>query len=160
MRQEEVDLKKLIQSMIRSYRTTTADKNQEIIFVDEFENEPLIIESDRLYLNRIFDNLLSNAVKFSPEGKQIKVVLVRKSDGLVVRIEDEGPGISEEDQEKLFQKFQVLSARPTAGETSTGLGLSITKSLVKMLEGSVKYELNPVGRGSVFIIELPVLIHA
>lgn len=159
MKFEEIDLIKLLKQMVRSYNSSIVQKKQNIVFVNECEAEVLFIESDKQYLNRILDNLLSNAVKFSAPGREIKVILHKDSEVVKIRIEDRGPGISPEDQRNLFKKFQVLSARPTAGETSTGLGLSITKSLVDILEGTIRYEDNPDG-GAVFIVELPVLTHA
>lgn len=71
-------------------------------------------------------------------------------------ISDQGPGFSEEDKAKVFQKFKKLSARPTAGETSNGLGLSIVKTLVERLKGSVTL-LSEKGKGSEFIIRLPLV---
>lgn len=156
---EELDLDKLLKQLVSTYKTVTEEKGQRISFHNKCEEEELIIESDRQYLNRIFDNLISNAVKFSREDKEIKVVVLKDSESVKVRIEDNGPGISPHDQEKLFEKFQVLTARPTGGESSTGLGLSITKSLVTMLDGTIYFEDNPEG-GSVFVVDLPVLTHA
>ena len=155
----EVNVISVLDQLVSSYQTITEEKNQKISFLNNTDDEEMIIESDKQYLNRIFDNLISNATKFSREEKEIRVVLEKGEGSVLVRIEDRGPGISEFDQEKLFKKFQVLTARPTGGESSTGLGLSITKSLVTMLEGNVRYEHNP-GGGSVFVVELPVLTHA
>ena len=73
-----------------------------------------------------------------------------------IRIHDEGPGLSEEDMAKLFGKFARLSARPTAGEQSTGLGLSIVKKLVEAMNGKVWCE-SELGKGATFIVELPVV---
>ena len=156
---EEIEIINLLDQMVKSYQTAIEQKKQYISFVNESGENELMLESDKQYLNRIFDNLISNAIKFTPVGKEIKVVLKKESESIMIRIEDRGPGISQEDQRNLFKKFQVLSARPTAGESSTGLGLSITKSLVDILEGSIRYEGNPEG-GAIFIVELPVLTHA
>lgn len=68
---------------------------------------------------------------------------------------DEGPGISEEDQRLMFRKFMKLSARPTNGESSTGLGLSIVKALVEELGGRIEVE-SVVGKGTTFRCEIPV----
>ena len=72
-----------------------------------------------------------------------------------VAVQDQGPGISEEDQKKLFRKFTRLSARPTGGESSNGLGLSIVKRLAESMSGSVRCQ-SILGAGAVFILELPV----
>jgi signal transduction histidine kinase len=76
------------------------------------------------------------------------------NDYLRIEVADEGPGISEEDKKKLFGKFARLSARPTGGEHSTGLGLSIVKKMVEAMNGRVWCE-SELGKGSTFIVELP-----
>jgi signal transduction histidine kinase len=93
-------------------------------------------------------------VKYSPLGKQISLVLT-ESDGMVrVAVSDEGVGFTDEDKKLLFQKFARLSARPTAGESSTGLGLSITKKIIDHMGGSIRLE-SERGKGSTFILEIP-----
>jgi signal transduction histidine kinase len=74
-----------------------------------------------------------------------------------VEVQDEGPGLSDEDKKKLFGKFARLSARPTGGEHSTGLGLSIVKRLVEAMHGRVWCE-SELGKGATFIVELPAVI--
>jgi signal transduction histidine kinase len=71
-----------------------------------------------------------------------------------VEVQDEGPGLSAEDQKKLFGKFARLSAKPTGGEHSTGLGLSIVKKMVEAMNGKVWCE-SELGRGATFIVEFP-----
>jgi signal transduction histidine kinase len=73
---------------------------------------------------------------------------------LCLEVADEGPGISEEDKKRLFAKFARLSARPTGGEHSTGLGLSIVKKLVEAMNGRVWCE-SELGNGATFILVLP-----
>jgi len=80
------------------------------------------------------------------------VRLLDRADKLRIEIQDEGPGISPEDQEKLFGKFQKLSARPTAGEQSIGLGLSIVKTYVEAMGGRVWCE-SVLNEGANFIVE-------
>jgi signal transduction histidine kinase len=70
-------------------------------------------------------------------------------------VRDEGPGISAEDQKRLFGKFARLSAQPTAGEHSTGLGLAIVKRLVESMKGKVWCE-SELGKGAAFIVEFPL----
>ena len=74
---------------------------------------------------------------------------------LRIEVQDEGPGLSEDDKEKLFAKFSRLSARPTGGEHSTGLGLSIVKKMVEAMSGHIWCE-SELGRGAIFIVELPM----
>ncbi|MBI2836800.1 MAG: HAMP domain-containing histidine kinase, partial [Acidobacteria bacterium] len=116
--------------------------------------EHAVADADRDITLQVCDNLLANAVKYSPHGKSIWV-RVRQMDGKVrIEVRDEGPGVSAADLKKMFGKFARLTARPTGGEHSTGLGLSIVKSMVEAMHGRVWCESQP-GAGATFIVELP-----
>jgi signal transduction histidine kinase len=106
---------------------------------------------DKNYLLQILENLISNAVKFSPESKNIYLNLWTHQGKVYIGIKDEGPGISKEDQKKLFMKYQPLTASPTGGESSTGIGLSIVKKYTDMMKGEVWCE-SDVGKGAKFIL--------
>jgi signal transduction histidine kinase len=106
---------------------------------------------DKNYLLQILENLISNAVKFSPESKNIYLNLWTHQGKVYIGIKDEGPGISKEDQKKLFMKYQPLSASPTGGESSTGIGLSIVKKYTEMMKGEVWCE-SDLGKGAKFIV--------
>lgn len=107
---------------------------------------------DKNYTLQIIENLLSNALKFSPPKKNIFIELNSYQNKVKLTIKDEGPGIGVEDQQKLFGKFQRLSARPTGGETSVGLGLSIVKKFVEAMNGKIWCE-STLGQGASFIVE-------
>ncbi|HEX2898759.1 MAG TPA: tetratricopeptide repeat-containing sensor histidine kinase [Bacteroidia bacterium] len=114
------------------------------------------LHTDRKALLRVLDNLVSNAMKFSPREKAIDVRLVPDGGShVLISIADQGPGISEEEQKKLFKKFQRLSARPTGGESSTGLGLAITQALVHKIGGEI-WVRSALGTGTTFFVRLPV----
>jgi signal transduction histidine kinase len=113
-----------------------------------------VVQTDSHCLNRILDNILTNAIKFSPPGKRIFVETESQPAAVTIRIRDEGPGFHPEDLSRVFRKFTRLSARPTGGEGSTGLGLSIVKSLVEKLSGTVQLE-SVWGHGATFVITLP-----
>jgi signal transduction histidine kinase len=102
---------------------------------------------------QIFENFLSNAVKYSPEGRSIFVRTVFKQGHVTLEVQDEGPGLSEDDQGKLFQKFVRLTPQPTAGESSNGLGLSIVKRLAESMGASVGCR-SRLGQGTIFWITL------
>jgi len=129
-------------------------KRKDIQFSVDFKKNPNTFRSDESILNRIIDNLLSNAIKFSkPEGK-VFLSLEQKESKISISIKDTGPGFTDRDKSKVFEKFQRLSARPTAGESSTGLGLSIVKTLVELLAGKIVLE-SEEGKGAEFIVEIP-----
>ncbi len=114
--------------------------------------------ADRDVTIQVLDNLVSNAVKYSPCDSAVDLrVFGRTTEvGTLARLEvaDNGPGIAADEMPRLFQKFARLSAQPTAGEDSTGLGLSIVKTLVETMGGAVWCESVP-GEGATFIVELP-----
>jgi signal transduction histidine kinase len=113
-----------------------------------------VVQTDSQCLNRIIDNILTNAIKFSPPGKCIHIDTEAQPEAVTLRIRDEGPGFHPDDLPRVFRKFTRLSARPTGGESSTGLGLSIVKSLVGKLHGTITLE-SVWGKGATFVITLP-----
>ena len=149
---------KILESIVEEYRSGAAQKNIVIHYEGMRNDQSVWIFADKQYIRQIFDNLLSNALKYSPQGKSIWVRALHRQSvgGYVVRVEvqDEGQGLTEEDMKKLFGKFARLSAQPTGGENSTGLGLSIVKKLVEMQYGRVWCE-STFGKGATFIVELP-----
>jgi len=100
-------------------------------------------------LVQIFDNIMSNAIKFSPQGSNIYVTLNQNGKMSKVSVRDEGPGMSEEDQSRMFGNFQRLSAQPTGGEKSTGLGLAIVKKIIDAHKGTIEVD-SKLGSGSTF----------
>lgn len=120
--------------------------------LDEFE-----VILDQGLFRQITENLITNAIKFSPKSTSINVSLTQEGDEFLFTVKDQGPGLTEEDKQKLFGKFTQLSAKPTNGETSTGLGLSIVKKFTEKMEGKVWCESEP-GNGATFIIKLPKII--
>jgi len=115
-------------------------------------------EADFDAFGQVMDNLLSNAVKFSPFGSRVLLTCGKSHGGKIrLSVTDQGPGLTPEDQKKLFIRFTRLSARPTGGESSYGLGLSIVKQLVESMGGTCGCESTP-GQGATFYVllrELP-----
>lgn len=145
----------ILNDIIQDYQVRAAQK----AIVLTYEPTELSVYADAQALQQVLDNLVSNAVKYSPEWAQVSVRAQRhtsKNGEAKVRIEvqDEGPGLTEEDKSKLFTKFARLSAKPTGQESSTGLGLSIVKRLVEAMQGCVWCE-SEHGKGATFIVELP-----
>ncbi len=106
-------------------------------------------------MRQVVDNLLSNAIKFSPSGSVVNVTCGQAGQVLDITVADQGPGIPSEDLDRLFDSFEKLSAQPTGGEKSTGLGLSIVKSIVDAHGGEIDVD-SEVGKGTTFIVRLPV----
>ena len=145
-----ISLHETLQEVIYGFEEISSRKKIEI----KFEPVSLYVHADEDLMKHVFENLLSNSLKFSPREKKVFISITENDDKVVSEIKDEGPGISQEDQKKLFRKFQKLSAKPTEGETSMGLGLSIVKKYVDMMEGEVWCK-SEIGNGASFFIALP-----
>ncbi len=105
---------------------------------------------------QVLTNLLSNAIKFSPKHSEVSVVTRAGEQGRIrFCVIDNGPGISDQDMQKLFDKFQQLDSSDTRQKGGTGLGLAISKALVEEHNGTIGVE-SIVGQGSVFWFELPM----
>lgn len=114
------------------------------------------IQGDLFSLRQVLDNLMSNAVKFSPVGSAIRARILVEAERVSVLIEDEGPGFSDSDLARLFQNYTRLSARPTGGESSTGLGLSIAKRAADRLGARLTVENRAQPPGACACLELPI----
>jgi signal transduction histidine kinase len=115
------------------------------------EQTPLFVNVDKNYLIQVLENLLSNAIKYSESGTTVRLLSLAEKEMARISVVDEGPGISESDQKNLFTAYQTLSAKPTGGEESSGLGLSIAKRYVSLMDGEIECHSEP-GKGSTFTI--------
>lgn len=150
---EIVDLSRMAQRASAFYQTLGSNKNLQFLCEQQ---GPTHVRADRVALAAVLDNLFSNAVKYSPAGKQISVQVKTEPGHAVCTVEDQGPGLTMEDQAKLFQKGVRLSSTPTGGETSTGFGLFIAMRLIERMSGSIWCESAP-GQGCKFSFRLPTL---
>ena len=147
---EIINANELINPLEKIFAVDAERKMINLHFSSECE-EPLI-KADRNYLIQVMENLISNALKFSPSHRNIYVRVVENEEFVRISVKDEGPGIPENECLYLFKKYHKLSPRPTAGEQSVGLGLSIVKKYVEVMQGNIRCE-SKVGRGSEFIVE-------
>jgi two-component system sensor histidine kinase/response regulator len=148
-----VNLVEIAGAVVQQYQETAQRKRLEI--QTDFPATAVNVLADASALDQALDNLLSNAVKFSPLDKIIFVsIRLTKGNRVECVIRDEGPGFSAEDKVRMFRRYGRLSARPTGGEPSTGLGLSIVRKVVQAMSGELLCESNP-GQGATFTICLP-----
>lgn len=148
----QVNFPEMARTVVSHNQPNAEKKNQEIV-LNLIDN--CTVSGDRILLQQVVENFVGNAVKFSPLGATILVNVFIRDDFGVISVRDEGPGISKaEIENKLFKKFQRLSARPTGDESSTGLGLALCKELVKLHDGIIRVE-SQLGKGSEFFMEIP-----
>ncbi|MFQ5451296.1 MAG: PAS domain S-box protein [Nitrospinaceae bacterium] len=113
------------------------------------------IRFDKNAIIQVMGNLIGNAIKFSPSNTRIFITTQKPGSQVRFSVRDEGPGLSEADQKLTFQEFKTLTAQPTGDEISTGLGLAITKKLVRLHGGQVGLS-SELGKGSTFFFTLPL----
>lgn len=149
------DLVSIVRRSVSVCEGTRIQKDQKIqIAVDPGIPE---IHSDQRYVPEIVDNLLSNALKFSERGQTVSVAIRQSGDQVVLSVSDEGPGIPENERSQVFLRYNRLTNRPTGGENSTGLGLSIVKRLTDLIGADISLD-SEVGRGSTFSVAFPVAV--
>ncbi|MCI5221152.1 MAG: response regulator [Candidatus Electrothrix sp. AR4] len=152
LRKQPASIIDLVKRSIRLQQQAAHNKNMRIVEclpdIPDFYFDP-----DRI--NQVIDNLLSNAIKFSPPGSTIQLNVKQEKNLIWVAVADQGPGLTEEDRELLFDEFQHLTAKPTGNEKSTGLGLAIAKKIIDVHDGTIQAENLPEG-GTLFYFTLPL----
>jgi signal transduction histidine kinase len=146
----------ILQRLVNDYQPRAKAKEIKLIFAPTSIEYLALVDSNSL--QQVLDNLISNAIKYSPPHKCITIRLKQNASHVGCEIQDEGPGLTAEDKQKLFGKFTRLSAQPTANEHSSGLGLFIVKKLVTHMQGQVWCE-SELGKGATFIVEFPTPLH-
>jgi signal transduction histidine kinase len=149
------DLSELVSAIIYQNKPL-AEKKDQILEYNKSWDEYFYIDGDTSKIRESLENLINNAIKYSPINSKIVIEITRNSENVQFKVTDQGPGLSEDDLSKIFGKFQRLSAQPTAGENSTGLGLYIAKQIVDLHDGRIWVE-SQIGKGATFFIELPAV---
>lgn len=149
---EELRTDELLNSVVKSFAQVARKKDIEL----KIQNNPHVrLFTDRNCLQRALENIVSNALKFSFGGKTVILNAGFSEPEYWLEISDEGQGFKKEELESIGQKFKKLSARPTGGESSTGLGLYIANTLIGKINGKISVK-SVFSRGSTFRITLPV----
>ncbi len=147
---ELIPVQSVVAEVVAEYTMVAQEKNIKLN-VDDVPGDVL---ADKTRLKQILTNLLSNAIKYSPQHTTTTLWSEDFGDQVRIYVADQGPGIPEDEQERLFMEFSKLSTRPTGDESSTGLGLWIVKHIAALQNGTVGVECPPEG-GSNFWVELP-----
>jgi len=149
---EKFDVIDVVKDVFRRNNIKVKEKEQVASFsVDDNISQ---LEADPQKLDEVLDNLYSNAIKFTPINGSVQIKVKEVDDAIVFEISDTGPGLTEGDLKNAFQRGAKLSAKPTSGESSTGLGLWIVKKLVEAHHGKV-WVRSSIGKGSIFSFSMP-----
>jgi two-component system, sensor histidine kinase and response regulator len=148
---EKADIAAIIRDVTNQASALCAEKNLKLSIHAANGMHYAVVDVN--YLVQVLENLLSNAIKFSPSDKNIFIETESVDKKVRLTVRDEGPGLTDEDLNMVFQKYRQLSAKPSAGEESSGLGLYLSKRYVESMNGLIWCESKP-GQGAAFIIEL------
>lgn len=150
---ESVSLAEASASAVERY--SEAARRKSLTFHPHYDPDTPLVQADKGALDQVIDNLVSNAVKFSPLDRSIWINVGPGADGWgECRVRDQGPGFDAADRAQMFGRYRRLSARPTGGEPSTGLGLSIAKRHVNVMKGELFCE-PTAAPGATFVLRLP-----
>jgi len=149
LNKEDFDITSFLTKIIKRQRMIAEQKNIAIIFNCE---DSININTDKNKIEQVFTNLLTNAIKFSYPNTTITVVLENLHKSILVKVIDQGQGIASDELKLLFKPFQKTSAKSTAGEPSTGLGLFIVKRIVEACSGKIWVE-SELNKGTTFFVE-------
>ena len=149
---EKVDLASFLNSFLSLYEVQAREK--QITFTHQIPQEAMIVSINKSMFTRVIDNLLSNALKFTPANGKVNLQTSSSSDTIQISITDSGIGIPDTLQERVFQRFGPAGRPGTRNEKSTGLGLSIVKTIVEKHGGKVWLK-SQEGIGSTFFVEIP-----
>jgi len=152
-RMEVVEVQTFLNAAIASNESFAASREVRLV-ADYPDGPPIHLETDEMRLMQVMNNIISNAVKFSHKGGDVRVGCTRKNGKVTIHVGDNGIGIPEGAQEKVFGKFTQLDSSDRRQAGGTGLGMSISKEIVEQLKGTIKYT-SVDGKGTTFYVELP-----
>jgi len=151
-----VNIKQLTESVIDSFKYNCKKKNIKINFNLETDNDEkeFFFKTDAEKIKLIISNLLSNAVKYSKKNSEIDIEISQKNQGIELLVKDYGIGISDENREIIFDRFKRLDSGINSINRGHGLGLSINKALIYLLNGSIDIK-TQINKGSCFTVYIP-----
>ncbi len=153
LRRSRTDLWALLDECTRDFEAQFAKKRQELTVSLPDDLPAVLADGDQI--SQVIVNLIGNAHKFTPAGGKVSVSVTARTNDVVVRIADTGPGIDKDDQERIFEPFAQINRMDAPGAQGTGLGLAICRRIVDAHEGSLTVR-SELGEGSTFSVSIPV----
>lgn len=148
-----LDFSQVAEAVIDSFKVAASDRGVKL----SWRLQPgLVLEGDETRLHQLLTNLIGNAIKFTPPGGWIEVSLNRESDGAVLRVADNGKGISADFLPHLFKRFSQEDSTKTRRYSGLGLGLAISDHIVQLHGGKISAASDGEGKGSTFTVHLPL----
>lgn len=150
---KDISLKEIIDSVCSQNFAYAKSKKIKLTNKSSMNTPRVLVDPDKM--KEVLDNLVNNAIKYGPEGTNVHIITFFTNKSVTLEVSDDGVGLSDEDQKKVFLKGEKLTPKPTGNETSTGLGLWIAKTIVEEHGGKV-FCVSKLGSGTTFGIELPI----
>ena len=158
LRKERVELEPIIQQAVEAVRGQYRTMNHELTI--GMPSRPLYLDADAARLAQVVGNLLNNACKFTDKGGHVWLSAGEEDGEAVIRVRDSGIGIAAEDQARLFDMFEQVDTSRERSRDGLGIGLTLVKSLAEMHGGRVHVYSDGLGRGSEFVVHLPLAVEA
>jgi PAS domain S-box-containing protein len=158
LRRQHVDLATVVQSAVEGSRPVIESNRHDLTI--RLPAEPVYLEADPTRLAQVFGNLLTNAAKYTDRGGRITLTAERRGGEVVVAVRDTGIGIAPDHLPRLFEMFSQVDSALERSQGGLGIGLSLVKGLVRMHAGSVEAQSDGLGKGSEFVVRLPILTEA
>jgi signal transduction histidine kinase len=155
LKTELVDAAAILSSAVEAMQPRFASRNQALTM--KLPHDVLLVHADSIRLTQVFCNLLDNATNYTPDRGQVEVEALLDGDAAVIRIADNGSGIPESMLTSIFELFTQVQPTPHETRCGLGLGLPLVKKLVEMHHGSIEARSQGPGRGSEFVIRLPLV---
>ncbi len=156
LRKETLDVSGIIAAALETSRPSIESARHQLTV--SLPPEPLIVEADPMRLAQVFSNLLNNAVRYTDPGGRISISAAREGASAVVSVADTGVGIAPEALNRVFDMFVQANARDSRAQSGLGIGLTLVRSLVEMHGGSVAAHSDGPGKGSEFVVRLPLAL--
>lgn len=150
---QEISIKNIIDAVCTQNEAYAKSKKIKLINKSSMNVPKILVDPDKL--KEVIDNLINNAIKYGPEGTNVHILTFFTNKSITCEVSDDGVGLSDEDQKKVFLKGEKLTPKPTGNESSTGLGLWIVKTIIEEHKGKVSC-ISKLGSGTTFSFELPI----
>jgi two-component system sensor histidine kinase ChvG len=153
---EPVDMARMIAGLLDQRRARGIERGIRLVFDSHAAEAPIVL-GEGARLERVFENLIDNALSFSPDGGLIALAAFVEQDELVIRVDDEGPGVPESSREAIFGRFQSVRPEAEAFGQHSGLGLAIARTIIDGHQGSIVVESREDRlSGARFVVRLPL----
>jgi CheY-like chemotaxis protein len=155
LRKERLELTQVVKHSVEAVRPISQDLEQTLTII--LPADPIYVYADAARLSQVVSNLLNNACKFTDRGGSIRLTVEREDSHAVIRVSDTGVGMAEDQLTRIFEMFTQIDTSLGRSHGGLGIGLTMVKTFVEMHDGTVEAHSDGMGKGSEFVVRLPLL---